>query len=385
MGSQLDDAGSIGKGITTQFDLMGSMQKNSVVDSGITLSKRFHEDIIETAISFCYPAHRKKNNIFTTGHQQKHVYNLEKPLINLLPCEDGGLRAVCISSATTHKSLHQLCIDKVLCAYCVSAVTDEYKEIKDSKKETDNKKHLKTKRKYSGKDDIFSQEIEKALKLIDRSLGAVTYSLHPQCNDRVSMEIRLMNPQSSEESDLNPTTGIICRESLSFGVGCSTKYLTPSDFYEYDEVDEVVCDLCGRCGGIIQFFDLSENSTNLLPPSGEGWMAHPFCIHWLSYSGLLEPQTVSISTSDDKSKLKHKSAFDKLMDNWRCSLCSLHVGIVARCSALGCAVRAHPLCVSVAGEPQWTLCSFPEISGGVNSKSPGFLCSAHSKLNLIFS
>ena len=377
---RLIDAARSDKGRATVVDVTNGTQREIVAENGATLSSRYNEDIIETAISFCYPAHRKKLNIFNTFQQQKHVYNLEKPLINLLPCEDGGLRAVCISSATTPKSLHLLCIDKILCAYCVSVVADEYKSTQESKKDID-KKGSKMKRKRLGKDEIFSQDIDRAFKLVDRSMGAVTYSLHPQCNDRISVDMKLMNAHIDEGSD--PLTS----SHLKSSIVDVTTYLTPSDFYEYDEVDEVICDLCGRCGGIIQFFDLANDSTSLSPPSSEGWMAHPFCIHWLSHSGLLEPRVAHIAAANDLvtnnlEELQYKSAFDKLMDNWRCSLCSLHVGIVIRCSALGCAVRAHPLCVSVAGERQWTLCSFAGLSGKENSKSPGFLCSAHSKQEL---
>ena len=45
-----------------------------------------------------------------------------------------------------------------------------------------------------------------------------------------------------------------------------------------------------------------------------------------------------------------RSLFDSLAGQWRCSCCGTYAGVVLKCSAAACVVRAHPLCVSLLGE-----------------------------------
>ena len=47
--------------------------------------------------------------------------------------------------------------------------------------------------------------------------------------------------------------------------------------YDCDEGDDAECDLCGRPGGILQFFDVDPLRSSLPPPGEEGWLAHVPC------------------------------------------------------------------------------------------------------------
>lgn len=49
-------------------------------------------------------------------------------------------------------------------------------------------------------------------------------------------------------------------------------------------------------------------------------------------------------------EIKKRSLFDSLAGQWRCSCCGTYAGVVLKCSAAACVVRAHPLCVSLLGE-----------------------------------
>ena len=100
-------------------------------------------------------------------------------------------------------------------------------------------------------------------------------------------------------------------------------------------------------------------------------------------SNLSESERVGYSGRRDLSKARPLSLFDSLVGQWRCSCCGTYAGVVLKCSAVACTVRAHPLCVSIAG-PKWTAFEVNLSSSGLNQPGRasqtalGFLCSLHS-------
>jgi len=50
-----------------------------------------------------------------------------------------------------------------------------------------------------------------------------------------------------------------------------------------------------------------------------------------------------------------QSRFDQLYGHWRCALCGIQSGIVSRCIAACCTLRAHYLCASLAEANHWQL------------------------------
>ena len=85
---------------------------------------------------------------------------------------------------------------------------------------------------------------------------------------------------------------------------------------------------------------------------------------------------------------KKRSLFDSLAGQWRCSCCGTYAGVVLKCSAAACVVRAHPLCVSLLGETWGSFRINPSTDHSAqaaaafdNSKqlpsAVGFLCALH--------
>jgi hypothetical protein len=57
-------------------------------------------------------------------------------------------------------------------------------------------------------------------------------------------------------------------------------------------------------------------------------------------------QVVTEETSPTE-EITVKSLFEEVCHQYRCMLCGMKTGIVLRCLSVGCAVRAHPICVSL--------------------------------------
>lgn len=80
-----------------------------------------------------------------------------------------------------------------------------------------------------------------------------------------------------------------------------------------------------------------------------------------------------------ESKALFVSLFEQQCNTHRCMLCGLKIGIVLRCASIGCAVRAHPLCVLLT--KSWTMTKFRYHSNSSSSSAPsttiGFLCGVH--------
>jgi hypothetical protein len=69
----------------------------------------------------------------------------------------------------------------------------------------------------------------------------------------------------------------------------------------------------------------------------------------------LERVSHRLLSNDCLSPYFPQSRFDQLYGHWRCALCGIHSGIVSRCIAACCTVRAHYLCASLAEANNWQL------------------------------
>ena len=230
--------------------------------------------------------------------------------------------------------------------------------------------------------------------------GAVTYSAHKQC----------AHDAGGALFDVPEETDAAGEPLLSLG-----------EVYQYEQVDDNDCDLCGRKGGLMRYFSLSAKCSSAVPPREEGWLAHLPCINFLHTSGLLSSvspthkhnfsnrigrkaagessakedsserkvltdqdglaaQNTDTSSTNASNNTKEQEAetearkaaqlleedrlqpraplsrFDQMLGQHRCALCGLQCGVVLRCAAAGCGVRAHPLCVQACADPAWQLC-----------------------------
>jgi hypothetical protein len=112
--------------------------------------------------------------------------------------------------------------------------------------------------------------------------------------------------------------------------------------------------------------------------------------------GIVEGKAEWILNTERNSNTKNKarvevpkrSLFDSLAGQWRCSCCGTYAGVVLKCSAAACTVRAHPLCVTLLGEAwgSFKINSLPDNPTQVHAASDGneqvptaigFLCALH--------
>ncbi len=296
-------------------------------------------------------------------------YPPNESLAVILPLEDGGLRTTCLSCPQTVKSVHELCTNRIRCAYCYDVITTDAIEITDDGDSVINRSKSKSKKSEASKvndDDRKSWLLaQHTKKLVEMSFGVVTYQIHPQCAFKLNFDLKKQEDAENETGEkstaidkrysdpnvVNLLNGILNHPHVIFG-----------SFYEYESVDDAECDLCGRSGGIMQFFDLASDCTNLSPPSEVGWLAHTACLYLLTNSSLL-----SVNVRNEK------SIFDQLMSLYRCSICGGSNGLCIRCSAATCTVRAHTLCM-IQHQPDWRLTHINQNS----DRCLAALCPAHN-------
>jgi len=310
----------------------------------------------------------------------------------ILPLEDGGLRTACIACPQAMKSVHDVCTSRVRCAYCYDVITMDAIEVTDDAEGFAERSKSKSKKgdtpKGKGAGERKSQLMaQRAKKLVEMSFGAVSYQLHPQCAFKLNFDLKQQeDAEKAQEIAMeaidsswdkidkagSARAAVDKRYSDPRIVSLLTDmlvhpHITFGSFYEYESVDDAECDLCGRSGGIMQFFDLASDCTDLSPPSEDGWLAHTACLFLLSNSSLLN--VVSRN---------QKSVFDQLMSSYRCSICGGSRGLSIRCSAATCTVRAHPLCM-IQNQPHWRLSHLHQSS----DRCLAALCPAHNiKQNL---
>ena len=238
------------------------------------------------------------------------------PLLFYVPNDDGGLNSVCISCAPQPVSLHKLCTEKDVCAYCFTPFQSGMKlyseaqimdwiRRKKRKKGNNVKKRKQLKKRkltdnlsddkcsYSSESDCDDEEFlrDNPRFLVTKTVGSVSYTIHRQCAYVAGgVTNNLLISDARETSELSDTNGFnnvmnVCSSGRGYELG---------PLYEYDEGDEGECDLCGRAGGILQFFDLDSRYSSQKPPGEEGWLAHVACLLWLSKSRLLELPPIEV-------------------------------------------------------------------------------------------
>jgi hypothetical protein len=103
---------------------------------------------------------------------------------------------------------------------------------------------------------------------------------------------------------------------------------------------------------------------------------------------ILNTERTSNTENKARAEVPRRSLFDSLAGQWRCSCCGTYAGVVLKCSAAACTVRAHPLCVSLLGEAWGSFRIYsspdnsPEVHAASDSKEQvptaiGFLCALH--------
>jgi hypothetical protein len=425
------------------------------------LSARYKMEAIEAAIAAAQSTSHKKKTGYTAAaisaiaagnasnvglaHTQEEVRLAHdaRPSLCFLPLEDGGLRFASVSFAQVPRSVHALCQTNLLCGACLHPFQGDAASASASAPVVKVRKNAK-KRPAEAEADRHQR--------VAAVCGAVTYPVHKQCEHAVHGDF-LASPTADP--------------SRASRVG--ERKIILAETYMYDEPDDAECDLCGRKGGIMRYFQLSRACSSVPQPAEEGWLAHIPCIQFLHASSQLTPLAgeersaessslprfdanpwscrisaaeegnessavsvptdtvatpqkgaqdaavildettqeesaetkVDVSESDPEADgdgadeaLQERllrsnllrdavplSVFDQQLGQWRCTLCGLQCGMAARCMGAGCALRAHPLCVTVAQHPLWRMCAVSasgDVGGNGKPVSVGVLCPLHS-------
>ena len=510
-------------------------------EESLSLCGGYKRKLLEAVAASAYSAAHKKKTPSGDVKTTVGYYNnpLSSPLLFYLP-SDGGLTATCVSCAPAPFSLQTLCASGEMCAFCLHRFEPNMRLYSSAqishmaKKRREKERRAAAVRKKmlskEGREGDYAEDsLDSALHLVSKKVGSVLHTIHQQCAFAVdngwlstshfashaplSTFVGYKNKDTySGDQDLissSLASGSSRTCDVDKGVGKASvtafKGIDLGDLYECDDGDDAECDLCGKAGGLMQFFDLHVEHSSQLPPGEEGWLGHIPCVSWLIRSRLLELPPSSIYSSRDQcdpgrvtvdrpymdragdskndiapddnvkeetdavlessvmdgiedvgiiggeqealddsgniqpSKLAldqsqkklqplsssiiqqlrlspdHKyisekvikkggilqplSLFDSLVGQWRCSLCGTYAGVVLRCAAVACTVRAHPLCVSIAGKG-WSHFSIPRycttspesaaIDGNLRGRSRGgqkieetdsvigFLCALHS-------
>ena len=100
----------------------------------------------------------------------------------------------------------------------------------------------------------------------------MTYTLHRQCNFAAERGCAFGHRgEPCGDKNTDNTDSVEQDEPLRL------PGLEIGPLYDCDEGDDAECDLCGRAGGILQFFDVDPQRSSLPPPGEEGWLAHVPC------------------------------------------------------------------------------------------------------------
>jgi hypothetical protein len=282
------------------------------------LSNRCRRKLLEALSNSAHSAAHKKK-IVGLDSRPSDYYNQppDTPLLFYLPCE-GGLSAGCISCAPVPLPLHKLCSRGDRCAFCLLPFPPGSKAFSPAYVAAMQRRRLKLKkaravkrRRLSGSSYSVEYDSEgdgsEPQYLVTKSVGSVTYVLHQQCasisdnGDLGEMlAMSLSTPSTDQQQDLPHTTDSFPHQN-EWNSSKLFKGIDIGDSYECDEGDEAECDLCGRAGGIMHFFDLDPRYSSLSPPGEEGWLGHVPCISWLVTSRLLELPPSSLVKHDSNS------------------------------------------------------------------------------------
>lgn len=213
-----------------------------------SLSTHYKNGLIETAMELTQPiGSKKKLNTALHGYDGDEIitsdaYNSNARICHL-PLEDGGMRSTCVAAAIVPRSLHFYCDSA--CAYCMTKIPrwkiDEYEASKSGN--TSAKKKKKRSGRKKRKDESSSDESEynegKAFDVLEKNVGILTYHFHRQCLRLSENENSLMAILNDGEEMKDITT---------------EKCISLKGYHENKSIDDVICDLCGRSGGVMQYF-----------------------------------------------------------------------------------------------------------------------------------
>lgn len=286
------------------------------------LGSRYRRKLLDAVTNSAFSTAHKKKTPGSEGRQSAGYHNqsMDAPLLFYLPC-DGGLHATCITCAPKPLSLSSLCADNETCAFCLNTFDPSMKLLSPAyiagmqrRRDKDRKSREAKRRKllgdsYTAESDLESDRFKSPKYLVSKTIGIVSYVLHQQCAFAVDngglagIAALTLKAKLNADHSLNdrpsdsPTPSPNHTHNHSHNHSHSHCDLSPDkpfkgidlgDFYEGDETDDAECDLCGRAGGIMQFFDLDTNFSSMPPPNEEGWLGHVPCISWLMSSRLLE-------------------------------------------------------------------------------------------------
>lgn len=275
-----------------------------------TLNGRYKRKLLEAVASSALPStgfkNKRKAPSWDTGSALSYGRSPDAPLLFYVPMDDGGLRAVCVSVAPQPPSLHDLCTTGQVCAYCFAPFAPDMKLYSDAQIAAMIKRRKKSKtqrkRKSADEDDSDDDGAESVKFLVAKTVGAVTFTLHRQCayaadnggaymvgKDASSAAAALPVSVGNEGEGGDEDTHIDEEgQESEKDEALHLPGLEIGPLYDCDEADDSECDLCGRSGGILQFFDVDPLHSSLPPPGEEGWLAHAPCLAWLVKSRLLE-------------------------------------------------------------------------------------------------
>ena len=206
------------------------------------------------------------------------------PIVAHLPVECGGLRLTVIAPPAVPASLHPICSAGRLCAYCF----EQLKGAPSSAEQAPAPKRSKL-----SKEAAIAEALGYSDVPVRKEFGVVAYYIHPYCLRAMNEGLKACNAPVEDSRDMAASSSSSSASSSSSSVSAFSSRISPGPICDYAESDcsDAWCDLCGRDGGCLQFFDISGITTD--PPGSsegaDGWLAHPPCIHWLAQSRLLEP------------------------------------------------------------------------------------------------
>jgi hypothetical protein len=137
------------------------------------------------------------------------------------------------------------------------------------------KKPKAQKKRKMDEDDVSDDDGPDSTKyLVSRAVGAVQFTLHRQCNFAadtgcVFVPDRAFAPAAVGNGDGDGEHGGGGGEEGDEDKTLRVAGLEIGPLYDCDEVDDAECDLCGRPGGIMQFFDVDPARSSLPPPGEE--------------------------------------------------------------------------------------------------------------------
>jgi hypothetical protein len=277
------------------------------------LGSRYRRKLLEAIANSAFSTAHKKKTPGSEGRQSAGYHNqsMDAPLLFYLPCE-GGLSAACVTCAPKPLSLSTLCADNEMCAFCLNTFEPSMKLLSPAyiagmQRRRDKKSRAAKRRKTSGdsytaESDFETDTFKSPKYLVSKTVGTVSYALHQQCafavdngglagiaalalKAKLSRQLDAVQEHFPHDRSSNTT---LAASHSDLSLDKVFKGIDLGDFYECDETDDAECDLCGRAGGIMQFFDLDSNFSSLPPPGEEGWLGHVPCISWLVTSKLLE-------------------------------------------------------------------------------------------------